>query len=182
MNNKNLVSILAAFLILSPICACSEKDGLLKTNKNLIEKENQVFIKEIEKLEGRELLNQESNPSENIVVDSLQFLKDLNEKYPYDVKLFENSAFTERLKNLLGPERFTFLIETWAVEMPIEYDNELFIAQACQKNNCDTTNFIILYDTSKMIMHVGIRENDEAKIYSEEGDAPQLLKDWANNN
>ena len=62
------------------------------------------------------------------------------------------------------------LIKTfWDVESPIEIVNNIFIAYACRPHNCDITNFMIIYDFTNDKMFVGIRENEKAKTYAENG-------------
>lgn len=114
-------------------------------------------------------------------INDLEFLKTLNGKYPNDAKLFENIAFTLRLKKILG-DRYTFLKETWAVETPMEYSNDVFTASACQAHNCGATNFIIVYDFSKNVMYAGIREEEKVKTYAEDGSTNSKITEWEKGN
>ena len=119
---------------------------------------------------------------DNSTSDNLDFLKKLNGKYPYEVKLFDNSTFKQRLKNLLGKSRYNFLTETWAVEVPMEFTNNIFVASGCQAHNCVSTNFIIVVDFSKNVMYAGIREEGKVKTYSEDGSSSSKVTEWANGN
>lgn len=119
------------------------------------------------------------SPDTNKPAGDLDFLKTLNGKYPNDVKLFDNAPFTERLKKLTG-DRYNFLRETWAVETPMEYSNDVFVASACQAHNCGSTNFIIVYDFSKNVMYAGIREEEKVKTYAEDGGTHSKITDWEN--
>jgi hypothetical protein len=116
----------------------------------------------------------------NPIQGDLDFLKALDGKYPYAVKLLDNAALQSRLKNLLG-NRFAFVKKTWAVETPIEVKNNVFVASGCQAHNCSSTNFIIVVDLTKNKMYAGIREEEKVKTYSEDGTNPPQLNDWANN-
>jgi len=49
---------------------------------------------------------------DNSISSNLDFLKELNGKYPFEVKLFKKSAFTKRLKKLIGNSRYRFLKKT----------------------------------------------------------------------
>lgn len=110
--------------------------------------------------------------------NELGFLKSLNGLYPADSKLFDNKIFTQRIKKLLG-NRYNFLMEYWAVEVPIEINNNIFVSKGCEARNCDMTNFIIVYDFSSEIMSIGVREEDVVSVYSEgEKNSPVIL-DWA---
>lgn len=111
----------------------------------------------------------------------LDFLKTLNGKYPNDAKLFDNTAFTDRLKKLLG-DRYNFLKETWAVETPMEYSNDIFTASACQAHNCGATNFIIVYDFLKNVMYAGIREEGKIKTVAEDGGTNPKITEWEKDN
>jgi hypothetical protein len=109
----------------------------------------------------------------------MDFLKELNGKQPYDVKLFENQEFAFRLKKLLG-NRYEFLKETWAVEPPMEFAENVFTATGCEAHNCGATNFIIVYDFTSNVMSVGIREEFNVETYSEDGTTPSEITDWMN--
>ena len=111
---------------------------------------------------------------------SMAFLRKLHGKYPFDVKLFNSQSLTTRLKKLLG-NRYQFMISTWAVEVPIEVKNNLFVANGCEQHNCGATNFIIVYDFTKNNLSAGIREGDKVNTYSEDGsNSPRVLQ-WVNN-
>ncbi|MBN1637791.1 MAG: hypothetical protein JW866_02405, partial [Ignavibacteriales bacterium] len=109
---------------------------------------------------------------------NLEYLREFNGKYPYEVNLFDNQDFTDRLKNLLG-SRYDFLISTWAVEFPIEVNNDIFVASACEAHNCDATNFIIVVDFSSNVMYAGIREEYNVETYSEDGSNSSQINNWA---
>jgi hypothetical protein len=109
---------------------------------------------------------------------NLNFLKKYAGKYPHDVKLLNNTTLTTRLKKLLG-NRYAFLKKTWAVETPIEINNNVFSAAGCQTHNCSDTNFIIVVDFSKNILYAGIREETNVKVYAEDSSTNQQVTDWA---
>jgi hypothetical protein len=113
---------------------------------------------------------------------SLAYLKNYNEKYPNEVKLFFKPQFVNRVKALTGT-RYSLLKKYWNVESPIEIVADNFIAYACQQHNCNSTNFMIIYDFKNDKMHVGIREEEKAKTYSENGTSiPPRLDEWVKNN
>ncbi len=120
----------------------------------------------------------ESIPAAN----ELDFLKDQDGKYPAEAKLFDNAAFTQRLKKLLGDDRYDFLKEKWAVETPMEFKNEVFVASGCQAHNCGSTNFIVVYDFTGNVMNAGIREEDKVKIYTENNSESPKINEWAKGN
>ena len=101
INFKTTITILAVSLIL---VSCNET----KTNdkeKSLTEKEIELLKKENELLKREQELNktkeiEESNISKDKYssINKLDFLKKLDGKYPYEVKLLDNSVFMKRLK------------------------------------------------------------------------------------
>lgn len=109
----------------------------------------------------------------------LNYLKQFNGKYPEKVKLLGNNPLTSRLKNLIK-DKYSYLVETWAVETPIEIKNNMFSAWGCQQHNCGNTNFIIVVDFNKNMVYVGVREEANIKIYSEDGGSNILISNWAN--
>jgi hypothetical protein len=51
---------------------------------------------------------------------------------------------------------------------------------AMQAHSGGDPGAVIMADLNKDVLYVGIRENGEGKLYSEDGsEAPQRLKDWA---
>jgi hypothetical protein len=121
-------------------------------------------------------------PAPAEAANNLDVLRNFNGKYSFDVKLLEKTEFSQRLKTLLGDERYTFLKTHWNVVSPMEVVNDVFVAKACQKHNCHDTNFIIVYDFQKNVMYAGIREESKVSRYSESGEHSPAVMDWADNN
>jgi len=139
------------------------------------------------KIDSSNFSNQISNISEvsptvlkveNADLNNMEFLKNFDGKYPYEVNLLKNPVFVKRLKKLIGENRYNFLIKTWAVETPIEFANNIFVASACKAHDCPTTNFIIVYDFSNNIMYAGIKEYNNIKTYSEDGSSNLKINEW----
>lgn len=185
--NLTIAILLTTFALIS--CNQTSKSD----DKALIEKENELLKKENELLKKEQELTQKSvntpidkstarQQTDNSTSNNLDFLKKLKGKYPYEVKLFDNSALNQRLKKLLGGIRYNFLKETWAVETPMEFANNIFVASGCQAHNCGSTNFIIVVDFSNNVMYAGIREDDKVKTYSEDGSNSPKVNEWGNGN
>lgn len=118
--------------------------------------------------------NQNTDSSGN-----LDFLKTLAGKYPYEVQLFDNPVFAQRLQKLLG-ERFDFLKSIWETQTPIEINNDLFYAWAMKAHSGGDPSAVLMFSFNSNVLFAGIRENGEEQFYSEDGsDVPQRLKDWA---
>ena len=175
------------------LISCNQTSKSDDKEKALLKKKNELLKKENELLKKEQELNQKTAKTttedftikqqpDNSTSNNLEFLKKLNGKFPSRAKLFDNSSFTKRLKKLLGNSRYNFLSETWAVETPMEFSNNIFVASGCQAHNCNSTNFIIVVDFSENIMYVGIREEDKAKTYSEDGSNSPKVIEWSNIN
>ena len=94
----------------------------------------------------------------------LSYMKNYNDKYPFEVKLIEKKgAFRTRLQKLLGKEKFDFLESHFDVQSPMVIRNNVLIAHGCMQHNCDGIFFNIFYDFKKDIINVGIK-NEEKEI------------------
>lgn len=176
-------SLLIVLLTLIVFTYCNQ-NNLDDEEKKLLRKENELLIKETEI--SQELSKQknkgqgtEQRISNGLKTNNLEFLREFEGKYPYEVKLLQNSIIEKRLKSLIG-DRFFYLKKTWAVESPMEIINSIFIANACEAHNCNMTNFIIAINMSENIMYVGIREEGKIIIYAESGNnIPEQIHDWS---
>jgi hypothetical protein len=193
---KQLKSLTKPILILLTILiytSCLNSKTNEQEMTSLVEKENELLKKENELLKKEKELNsmalsqQKSETTvakeiqtNNTKVQNIEYYKNLRGKYPYEVKLLDNPILANRLKALLKG-RYKFLKETWAVESPIEINNNIFVASGCQQHNCGSTNFIIAIDLSSDILYVGVREDQIVKLYSEDESSNEELIKWANN-
>lgn len=102
---------------------------------------------------------------------SLSYMKNYNDKYPFEVKLIERKgAFRTRLQKLMGKEKFQDLEDFFNVESPITIKNNVMIAYGCMQHNCDGFYFKIFYDFNKDIINVGIKEGEKPiEILGEKG-------------
>lgn len=151
-----------------------------KTNNNDnisdIKKEIELLKKEVDSLKSTQnTIEKENTQEEN---NNLNFLKKVNGKHTWDIKLFENKAFKCRLLKLIGDENYSFLSKYWITEAPMSFSGNIFSAKGCQIHNCNMTNFIIVYDFTNNVMYAGIRKEGNVKTFSEdEGDAPKV-QEW----
>ncbi len=173
MRNLKLATLSFAFFHSLILCSCNN------TGKPGDRKEED---QKQESAENTNIPATEKQPGNNQDTTELDFLKTLDGKYPIEVKLFDNAAFTERLKKLLGDDRYDFLKEKWAVETPMEFKNEVFVASGCQAHKCGSTNFIVVYDFTGNVMNAGIREEDKVKIYTENNSESPKINEWAKGN
>ena len=188
MRYFNLTILITILVANFTLVSCNQTSKPADKDKALTKKENELPKKENELLKKEQELNQKTvkattgnstvEQPKNSNSNNLDFLKKLNGKYPYQVKLLDNSALMQRLKKLLGNSRYNFLKETWAVEIPMEFANNIFVASGCQAHNCSSTNFIIVFDFSNNVMYAGIREEDRVKTYSEDGSNSPRVSGW----
>lgn len=108
----------------------------------------------------------------------LHYLKNFKDCYPNNIKLFSDGRLAVRLKSLLK-EKYKFLKNSWTVETPIEIKDNFFVAWGCQQHNCSNTNFIIVVDFKKNVIHSGIRAEEFITIYSEDGTSNPEITKWS---
>ena len=163
LNFKILSTIILISFVLTSFELINKSENNDKTQK---EKENKLNKKE-------------SKGTPN----NLNFLRKMNGKYPFEVKLLDNKIVKNRLIKLIG-SRYNFIkeISAYGPSEPIEIKNNIMTASVCQQHNCGSTNFILVVDLLKNIIYVGIRENNKIKTYSEDGSKSQRLNDWVKNN
>jgi hypothetical protein len=173
------ITFFTSLILFSLLISSCNQIGRTENSKNdSTTKENETQNKE----EGLSEKKQDKNNQPFVdKTDNLDFLKTMNGKYSYEIKLLDNPILTKRLKKLLG-NRYSFLKETWSVETPIEVKDNIFSASACEAHNCASTNFIIIIDFSKNVLYAGVRENDIVKTYSEDGSNSQKLNEFAEGN
>jgi hypothetical protein len=111
----------------------------------------------------------------------LNFLKQYNSKYAYEVKLFNNAVIKPRLQKLLGAQFNYFVKSIWQVETPIKVENNFVFAWAMQAHSGGDPSATLLADISKNILYLKIIKDNQTKIYSEDGSnaVPKELDDWA---
>lgn len=176
MPRINSTILIAGLLAISISSACNQSGETGNKEKEGIKKEQEPG--KTSAMPATDSLPTKQKEAGNSTSNNLDFLKNLDGKYPYEVKLLDNPALKKRLEDLLG-SRFTFLKDTWAVETPIEIKNNVFVATGCQAHNCSSTNFIIVVDLTKNVIYAGVREEDKVKTYSEDGTSSLQLTEWA---
>jgi hypothetical protein len=180
---KKIKSIVVITIILTTFIfvSCNKTTKTLEKEKTLIEKENELLKRENNLLKKEQEIDKKlTSNNETQQTSKLSFLKDFNEKYPYDVKLLENPTLKKRLKKMIG-SRYDFLKSIWEVEVPIEIKDGIFFSNAMQAHSGGNPGATIVVDLKTDVLYVGIKENDDIKIYSEDGSkSPQCLVDWSN--
>lgn len=176
-NLKILAAIAIATFILT---SCNQSSESEDTTRPLSEKENDLLQKGNEPLQNEQELHRRKvqQQVDTTSADNLNFLKLLDKKYPFEIKLLDNPMLQPRLKKMLGSQ-YEFMKGIWEVETPIEISNGFLYAWAMQAHSGGETSTVLMADIDKNVLYVGIRKDNKEKIYSEDGsDAPQKLKDW----
>ncbi len=101
--------------------------------------------------------------------DLSSFLKRSAGKYPYQVKLLGNAELNGRLKKLLGAD-LADLKDHWNVETPIQIEDGIFMASACEEHNCGANNYLIFVDLNKDNINVFHTDDNGTKHYFESGE------------
>ncbi len=114
-------------------------------------------------------------------VDNLQFLKQLNGKYAYREKLFDNAGIKKRLEKLLGGQYEYFIKSIWQVETPMKVENDFFYAWAMQAHSGGDPSATLLADIHTNMLYVEIIKGGHTTTYAEDGSktVPKELKEWA---
>ncbi len=183
-NKKRVVrQCVAAFLMMSVLASCTQSGKSdSDQNRQLLKKENELLKKENELLKKEQQLSQPSGSQTNRpgnASGNLAFLAGLKDKYPHEIKLFDNEILKTRLQQMLGSQ-YDYLRSIWEVETPVEINNGLMYTWAMQAHSGGDPGAVLMADISKNVLYVAIRKEGEVKTYSEDGSAvPQRLQDWA---
>lgn len=185
LTGTNMRTFILSFLFFSltifQLTSCNQNNPD-EEEKKILQNQNDLLKKENEQLKKDLASNQRNFNEGNIEspnTTNVDFLKEFNGKYPYEVDLLNNKIINKRLKSLIG-DKFRFLKKTWAVENPMEIRNNIFVASACEAHNCNMTNFILVIDMLKNIMYVGIRKEGQVSTYAESGNNfPEQIQLWS---
>ncbi len=158
----------------------------ISCNNRKIENENQNLKNEIEILKLRDSITKlKNNPTNNQTIltevrqtgsnskqlekiNELDYIKGYKNKFPSDIKLFENGILKDRIIKLIGEKNFSMFIKYSDVQPPIEIlnDERLFL-------NCGAAHSFTIYESALDInfklneITVGILDNDKVLIFRE---------------
>ena len=164
INTRDMKNILLIVVCLAAILGC-DISKYVKSSKN----DNSNAAKPMPSTEPKPspTVNKrdfdEKPPTSNLVPT----LKKSVGKYPYEIKLLDNPELKSRLKKLLGPD-YAAMKANWNVETPIEIENGIFMASACQQHNCDANTYYMFVDLEKDNINVLHIENG-TQTYAEHG-------------
>lgn len=112
---------------------------------------------------------------------SFTHLLKYNNKYPFDVHLFEDSLFITRLQKLIGKSNLSYLTENWQVETPIVVEGRRFVVSGCKAHECADTNFIIALDLEMNNLSAGIRKEGSTNTFTEKKPQDNAVTLWEKN-
>ncbi|HEY5885920.1 MAG TPA: hypothetical protein VIT88_14615 [Pyrinomonadaceae bacterium] len=112
--------------------------------------------------------------------NNLEFLRKLKDG-PINNYL-DKPIIKKRLQNLIGRKRFKLLYGL-SLNRPNEISDDVFVANGCMPHFCPNSNFILIIEIAKNTFHVGIRDNNRIKIYSEKNITPssqiqRRIQEW----
>ena len=113
---------------------------------------------------------------------SLNVLKKYKDKYPSEIRLLKNEILKKRLVNLIGIEKYNYMVKSWAVETPVTIENNTLESLGCEAHNCDRTNFDIVIDFERDKLYIGYRVEERIFKFGEDQNYPNSILQWENEN
>jgi hypothetical protein len=113
----------------------------------------------------------------------LSFMNNAGGKYPHEINLFKNKAFSSRLQKLLKDD-YELFVEWWAVEEPIkEIRPGIYWAEACKAHECAFIDFALYLDVNENYIVAGMNTDVGVEVFSEKPKrkTPKTMTDWAEN-
>ncbi|MGE8554189.1 MAG: hypothetical protein ACN6OB_09720 [Chryseobacterium jejuense] len=99
---------------------------------------------------------------------TLEIITKNEEKYPHDIKLFEDKSFAERVKKLVGKE-YDVMLKNFNVEGPIVSDNGIYKLHGCKQHDCPGYATYIYYDSKNDNLNVSIDKDGKITDFAEKG-------------
>jgi len=130
-------------------------------------------------VKNKTLENEKNTKTE---VSSLDVLKKYDGKYPGEVHFLKNVILKKRLVNLIGNEKYNYMVKTWAVESPVSVKNNILESWGCEAHNCDRTNFDIVIDFDKDKLYIGYRVEERIFKFGEDQNYPESILEWEKEN
>ncbi|MEG0928500.1 hypothetical protein [Chryseobacterium sp.] len=90
------------------------------------------------------------------------------DKYPHDIKFFQDKGITERLKKLVGAQ-YDEMVKNFNVEGPISSENGIYKLTGCKQHDCPGYATSIYYDSKNDNLNVSIDKNGNISDFNEKG-------------
>ncbi|MFP3833370.1 hypothetical protein [Chryseobacterium sp. SIMBA_028] len=90
------------------------------------------------------------------------------DKYPHDIKFFEDKSITERLKKLVGVQ-YDEMVKNFNVEGPISSENGIYKLTGCKQHDCPGYATSIYYDSKNDNLNVSIDKDGNISDFNEKG-------------
>lgn len=99
---------------------------------------------------------------------TIEIITKNEEKYPHDIKLFEDKNFAGRVKKLVGKE-YDVMLKNFNVEGPIVSDNGIYKLHGCKQHDCPGYATYIYYDSKNDNLNVSIDKDSKITDFAEKG-------------
>lgn len=97
------------------------------------------------------------------------------DKYPHDIKFFEDKGIKERLKKLVGTQ-YDEMVKNFNVEGPISSENGIYKLTGCKQHDCPGYATSIYYDSKNDNLNVSIDKDGNISDFNEKGKIPGTEK------
>lgn len=87
----------------------------------------------------------------------LRPLEDMVGKTASEMKLWQNKAVSQRLKELMGPD-FATMHRFWHTETPLKKFGDVLMLTGCERDNCANNRYVIFISLSESffnVVHIG---------------------------
>lgn len=90
------------------------------------------------------------------------------DKYPREIRIFQDKAFTDRLKALTG-EEYQTILNNFDTETPIVAEMGTYKFTGCKAHDCVGFKTTFLYDSYEDNLNVVVSREGKVKVYDEKG-------------
>lgn len=110
--------------------------------------------------------NDESTQNESSINKGLSIILQNEGKYPREIKLMENDAFSKRMKSLLG-DAYQTMKDNFQTETPIVSEDGIYKITGCKQHDCPAFMTSIYYDAKKDNLYVIIEKGEDKQSFLE---------------
>ena len=151
-----IISTLLIFTLLNISCKDSNKVKSVDSS-NVME----TMMGEEEEADKEKKADKE-NIAGNLIV------KNEGEYVNKDLEVFENQAFVDRIKPIIG-ELYEEILDNFNTETPIVSDSDIYKFTGCKAHDCPSYLITFLYDAKNDNFNVLVNQNGRVKVYEENG-------------
>lgn len=152
-------------IVLLVFCFACNKFSSLENTKSL-DTSNKTNSNVASSNKTNHPVNQESTQKTESPLISLKKMKD---KTATDIKLWSNSAISQRLEKMMGKDYQT-MKKFWSVESPLEVEGNVLRLTGCEAHNCGGNQYEIFMDAENDNINVYHILDETLKSYKEKGE------------